>query len=163
MFFHAFACIHTTIKTRICINVKIFDIKIVYICVNPFYCKHMEIDAKLFWSRMDTILAQKKITLREICANAGISYSTISSQRVRITVPKLEQMVAMSDYLNLSLDEVVLGKTYQPQIPDIALAVMQNTRLQTIVSALLASPDKLSAIETLLGVKQVPPDVKSLA
>lgn len=113
----------------------------------------MEIDAKLFWERMDTILVQRKLSLRDICENAKISYSTISSQRVRVTVPKLDQIVAMANYLNLSLDELVLGKSWQSIASNhIASAVVQNARLQTIIAALIASPEKLSAIETLLGV-----------
>lgn len=123
----------------------------------------MEIDAKSFWIKVDALLSESKKNLRVLCDETGIIYGTVSMQRLRGSLPKLEQIADMAIYFSVSLDELVFGDSSNQRLPAAVKAVMQNSRLQTIVSALLASPDKLSAIETLLGVKQVPPDVKSLA
>lgn len=122
----------------------------------------MEIDATIFWRNFDQLLKSRSITLLKLCECASLSYGTITQNKHRNVFPLVTNLVAIASVLGVSLDELVFGDADQ-RLPVAVKAVMQNTRLQTIVAALLASPDKLSAIETLLGVKQVPPNVKSLA
>lgn len=117
----------------------------------------MNIDPKLFWDRIEVLAKQRSITFIEMCKSIGLSYTTFCNQRSKFIVPpKLEQIADMAEYLGISVDELIYGKSKNPLISPEALAVEQSPRLQRIINVLQHSPDKLDALETFLDIKHIP-------
>jgi len=112
----------------------------------------MEIDATDFWVGFDKLLKSKSITLRKVCELAKLSYGTITQNKYRNVYPLISNLIPISTVLGVSLDELILGHRAGDQNPAVVNSDINNPRLQSIVTALIASPEKLSAIETLLGV-----------
>ncbi len=110
----------------------------------------MEIDAKLFWENFEQILQDKSLTLTELCKKASVNYSTFSQNKYRNVYPLISNLIPIATVLGVSLDKLVIG---QENLHTAAVnSNINNPRIQAIVSALIASPEKLSAIETLLGM-----------
>lgn len=112
----------------------------------------MEIDAKHFWESFDQILQDRSLSLTEVCKRASVNYSTFSQNKYRNVYPLISNLIPISTVLGVSLDELILGHRAGDQNPAVVNSDINNPRLQSIVTALIASPEKLSAIETLLGV-----------
>lgn len=60
-----------------------------------------------FWSRFDEV---RTGTLEEVARNSGINQGTLRNLRSRKLLPNLLDTVVLADYLNVSLDWLVLGK-----------------------------------------------------
>lgn len=117
----------------------------------------MNIDKSKFWERVNALLSQKNASLRGMCKQIGLPYSTLTNQISNIIIPpKLEQIVDMAEYLGITLDELIYGDTktiyYSPE----AQAVEKSPRLQRIINVLQRAPEKLDALETFLDIKHIP-------
>lgn len=93
------------------------------------------VDGAVFWMNVDAILSDRKTTLREFCAGTGISYSTISTQRVRHSIPKLEQLLEMGKALNTSIEKLIYGS-------DCEIAVIFNIGIVALVAFLYTNDNK---------------------
>lgn len=109
----------------------------------------MIISAFDFWKRIDAYMIDNKITLRELAAKTGISYSTINSQRTRQNLPKVDQLVTMAQALGLSLEYMLTGKGTLP-LKSEARAVQNDERLQALVRAALRDDTLLGALSALV-------------
>lgn len=94
-----------------------------------------------------------------MCKIIGLPYSTLTNQiSNNLIPPKLEQIAAMAEFLNISLDELVYGEDRSPIVTPEALAVERSPRLRKIVFVLQGSPEKLDALETFLDIRHIPSD-----
>lgn len=85
-----------------------------------------------FWSRFDEV---RTGTLEEVARNSGINQGTLRNLRSRKLLPNLLDTVVLADYLNVSLDWLVLGK----------VANDENSSLAKLVRAYLEA-DELSKL-----------------
>ena len=60
-----------------------------------------------FWERFDEV---RKVTLEQVARESGINQGTLRNLRSRKLLPNLLDTVVIADYLNVSLDWLVLGK-----------------------------------------------------
>jgi len=60
-----------------------------------------------FWNRFDSL---RRGTLDDVSKETGIPVGTLKNLRTRKLLPKLVDAVALAEYLNVSLDWLVLGK-----------------------------------------------------
>lgn len=105
------------------------------------------VDGAVFWMNVDAILSDKKITLREFCASTGISYHTISTQRVRHSIPKLEQLLEMGDVLNTSIEKLIYGSKGKEE------RTIFPARVMTIaMRCMVASEEDLTLVERILRI-----------
>ena len=106
------------------------------------------VDGAVFWMNVDAILSDRKTTLREFCASTGISYSTISTQRVRHSIPKLEQLLEMGEALNTSIEKLIYGSDYKEG------GIVFPARVMTIAKrCMIASDEDLSLVERVLRIE----------
>ena len=102
-------------------------------------------------------MSQRKVSLRCMCKEIGLPYSTLTNQISNTTIPpKLEQVAVMADYLGVSIDELIYGDSKKPHISQEALEVNNSPRLQRIIRVLQTYPEKLDALETFLDIKHIP-------
>ena len=85
-----------------------------------------------FWSRFDEV---RTGTLEEVARNSGINQGTLRNLRSRKLLPNLLDTVVLADYLNVSLDWLVLGKVDNDE----------NSSLAKLVRAYLEA-DELSKL-----------------
>ena len=100
------------------------------------------------------------MSLGEFCAKANVSYNTVSYQRTRHALPKVEQLFSMADVLKLSVEELITGKS-SIDISLEAKAVNESEELKALVRAVMRDPQLLQVIsavvkssEKTLGNKQ---------
>lgn len=106
------------------------------------------VDGAVFWMNVDAILSDRKTTLREFCASTGISYSTISTQRVRHSIPKLEQLLEMGQALNTSIEKLIYGSDYEED------RIVFPARVMTIaMRCITASNEDLTLVERILRIE----------
>lgn len=92
------------------------------------------------YERINALLAQKKMTRRNLCAAAGLSYSTMSSlfQR-RSKNMRLETIRAIARALDVTADYLVLGRDPKPETIAEAAGPAYNAGFeQTEVDRILA-------------------------
>ena len=105
------------------------------------------VDGAVFWMNVDAILSDRKTTLREFCASTGISYSTISTQRVRHSIPKLEQLLEMGKALNTPIEKLIYGSDYEEG------RIVFPARVMTIaMRCITASNEDLMLVERILRI-----------
>ena len=78
-----------------------------------------------FWSRFDEV---RTTTLEEVARQSGINQGTLRNLRSRKLLPNLLDTVVIADYLNVSLDWLVLGKVANDS--DSSLAKLVNAYLE---------------------------------
>lgn len=74
-----------------------------------------------FNNRLYELRKQKGISQEELAGKLNVSRQTVSKWELGESTPDMEKLVAMSDFFEISLDELVLGK--EP-----AMANEQNPR-----------------------------------
>ena len=104
----------------------------------------MTIDGRAFWTRVDTLLAARGVTLLELCRTIGTSYYTVNTQRKKSAVPKTEQLFSMAEFFAVDAEELVLGRKPESALPPEARAVIEDDALRTLVRYCL------SAIELII-------------
>ena len=103
------------------------------------------IDGRQFWLYVDGLIAMRGLSLGDFCKQADINYNTVSYQRVRRALPKIEQLLSMSKVLGLSVEELVYGKKtketpieFTPRVMNIATRCMTaNEEDLTLVERIL--------------------------
>ena len=105
----------------------------------------MEIDGRDFWLRVDSELVDAECSLRDMCKDIGISYFTVNTQRKNHAFPKIEQLLFMAEFLNKTVEELVIGKDknkieLSPRVTEIAMHCMA------------ASEEDLTLIERILRI-----------
>ena len=63
-------------------------------------------------ARIKTLAKLKKITVKQLLADAGLSYNMITMMRT--SMPKADNLAKLADYLDCSVD-YLLGRTDDPQ------------------------------------------------
>lgn len=107
----------------------------------------MKTDANAFWGRFDLLLEGKFSNLGEFCEVVKLNYNTMISQRARLTIPKIEQLIDMAKALHVSLDFLVSGEDH---LDPVYKKLDQNPRLKRLASSMTKCQDlHLSIIETL--------------
>ena len=102
-----------------------------------------DLDGIEFWNRVDDLLVGRKLV--DMCSAIGVSYGTVQDQRTHHTIPKLAQIIAMAEFFDISIDQLVLGesriKKYPKRIEDIADRLMTADYIElAMVERLLTTP-----------------------
>ena len=63
-----------------------------------------------FWERVKTLLKQKKLTQNDLCINTNIKLQTLRNKISRDLIPTADEVVQISDFLNISCDYLLTGK-----------------------------------------------------
>ena len=67
----------------------------------------------MFWEKLKDILEYQNISLKELCAKAGLKQQSIYNAITRKTFPSLETAVKIANALNVSVEYLVTGKESQ--------------------------------------------------
>lgn len=102
-----------------------------------------EIKANNFWNNVDITLRKRRQTYRAMCQDTGITYSSINTQRTRESIPKVEQVYLMAQFLGVSMEYLLTGEVTSFNPP---------AKLQALVDVLVEDETKLDAVCTLLHV-----------
>lgn len=107
-----------------------------------------------FWNRVD--LLRKDMQLQDLARMAGISYKTLTNQRVEHRYPKAEDMKNIARVLGTTQEFLMTGEnrdrkeerssTLSPE----ALAVENDDRLKALVRACLRDPRLLDIISAVV-------------
>ena len=69
-----------------------------------------QITVMSFWNRFDDV---RQGTIEDVSKGTGINQGTLRNLRSRKMLPNLADTIAIADYLNVSLDWLVLGKVVE--------------------------------------------------
>lgn len=84
-----------------------------------------------FWARIDFIINMKGVTLYEVAEALGITRNTLYASRSRGSLPSIKTMVAMADYLCVSMD-YLLGRSVVKEAEEVDKTLFEiNYRYQT--------------------------------
>ncbi len=108
----------------------------------------MKLNPDSFWKRVDNILKEQNLSLRDLADGIGASMQSITAQHNRKCMPKTEQLLAMSRYLKVELEYLIVGKAsrFTERIEKIAYACMKADEVD------------LKLVEKVLGI-ETPADV----
>ena len=59
------------------------------------------------WEQLESLLRSKNITARELAKGTGIDESLISKWRRGIQKPQIDNLIALSEYLEVTVDELI--------------------------------------------------------
>jgi len=93
-----------------------------------------------FWNRVDEA---RKGTLDELSKGTGIPIGTIKNFRTRHTLPSLADTSAIAEYLNVSLDWLVLGKVVEKGSEDLNEVVVEYKKSDNLTKLLVQRTLKL--------------------
>ena len=93
-----------------------------------------------FWSRVDEA---RKGTLEDLSKGTGIPIGTIKNFRTRRTLPSLADTTSIAEYLNVTLDWLVLGKVSNEKSSDLSLVLKAYQDSDTITKMLVMRALKL--------------------
>lgn len=107
------------------------------------------------WLRIDTILESRGMSLMELIEKAGLNYKTTKSQRCRSDLNKLDDAIAISRVLGISLDFLATGREAESFSKE-AIAVEYDDNLKAVVRACQANPHLLDVIATtVVGMEEL--------
>lgn len=69
-----------------------------------------------FGKKLYELRKQKGLSQEELADKANVSRQTLSKWELGESVPDMEKLVLLSDYFQVSLDELVLGKEDEVQV-----------------------------------------------
>ena len=110
-----------------------------------------------FWNRVD--LLRKDMQLQDLARMAGISYKTLTNQRVEHRYPKAEDMKNIARVLGTTQEYLMTGESRKTEygIPKDsisecaeAVAVYKDDRLKALVRACLRDPRLLEIISAVI-------------
>ncbi len=107
------------------------------------------IDARLFWERLDNIRELQGLSLTDLCTTSpGLVYRTLTQQRTRNILPNVETLVLLARALDVSLDYLVLGK----EQPDSLNMIFNNNpdMIQFAKRVPLCSKEQLQLLNNML-------------
>ena len=87
-----------------------------------------------FWKRVDEA---RQGTLDELSKGTGIPIGTIKNFRTRHTLPSLADTSAIAEYLNVSLDWLVLGKVVEKGSEDLNDVVAEYKKSDNLTKLLV--------------------------
>lgn len=102
--------------------------------------KMQQIGIMDFWNRVDEA---RKGTLDELSKGTGIPIGTIKNFRTRHTLPSLADTSAIAEYLNVSLDWLVLGKVVEKGSEDLNEVVLEYRKSDNLTKLLVQRTLKL--------------------
>ena len=103
-----------------------------------------ELEVMRFWERFDNYIAKKGDNLTSFTEKTGIKYKTLSMQRMRHSLPNLEQALIMAKYLGISVNELMSGKTDSTAYPK---------RIQRIIDKCMSAGETdLEIVERVLRI-----------
>lgn len=102
--------------------------------------KMQQIGIMDFWNRVDEA---RKGTLDELSKGTGIPIGTIKNFRTRHTLPSLADTSAIAEYLNVSLDWLVLGKVVEKGSEDLNEVVVEYKKSDNLTKLLVQRTLKL--------------------
>lgn len=104
-----------------------------------------EFENSTFWSRVDSSLKSRRRTLTDLCHDCDIGYRAVNGQRTRNNLPKVEQLYAMAQYLETSMEYLLTGIEPEFKLPE---------RLRIIVDYLMEDESRIESALNLLGLKK---------
>jgi hypothetical protein len=109
----------------------------------------MTIHKREFWIRFDDLIKKSERKLIDVCAESGIPYDTLITQRTRKSIPKVEQLIDMAVALGVSLDRLVIGKEFKED--PIAKSINEDQTLKILFSRIIdCTPVQRKAIGVML-------------
>ena len=102
-------------------------------------------NAYAFWNRVDKV---SNLSSKELSLKLEINYRTMLDMRSRCRFPSIENIIRISDILNVSIDWLLTGEEHKQT--EEALYVEQNPDAKLLVRAIMQNPHLLSVISTLL-------------
>lgn len=101
-----------------------------------------EFDGFMFWKRFDSLRPQGD--LKEFVREHGLDYVRVTNQRSDCRMPKINDLYAIAQSLNVSIEYLLTGKDTKLQA--------YPPRIQAVVDILLEDDTKLNAVCTLLQI-----------
>ena len=95
----------------------------------------------MFWEKLKDILEYQNISLKELCAKAGLQQQSIYNAITRKTSPSLDTAIKIAQALNLPVEYIYSGKDPQ-EISDEEIAVIVQFRK--------LSPDNKNLVKCLI-------------
>lgn len=103
----------------------------------------MKLNPDAFWKRTDGILKAQDLTLRDLASGIGASMQSVTAQHNKRCMPRTEQLLAMSRFLKVDLEYLIVGKA--PRFTD---------RIERIAySCMKADEVDLKLVEKVLGIE----------
>lgn len=102
-------------------------------------------NAYAFWNRVDKV---SNFSSKELSLKLEINYRTMLDMRSRCRFPSIENIVRISNILNVSIDWLLTGEVYTET--EEALYVEQNPDARLLIRALMKNPAILPLVSTLL-------------
>ncbi len=99
-----------------------------------------QISVMNFWSRFDDM---RKGSIEEAAIGTGIPYGTLRNLRARKLLPNLADTIAIAEYLNVSLDWLVLGKVVEKGSEDLNEVVVEYKKSDNLTKLLVQRTLKL--------------------
>ena len=81
----------------------------------------------MFWEKLKDILEYQDISLKELCAKAGLQQQSIYNAITRKTLPSLDTAIKIAQTLNLPVEYIYSGDDPQ-EITDEEIAVIVQYR-----------------------------------
>lgn len=99
-----------------------------------------QISVMNFWSRFDDV---RKGTIEDVSKGTGIPNGTLRNLRARKMLPNLADTIAIAEYLNVSLDWLVLGKVVEKGSEDLNEVVVEYKKSDNLTKLLVQRTLKL--------------------
>jgi len=94
-------------------------------------------DADGFWAMVDEALERKGSSLSKMSVDIGLSKNSLhTSKWCNVLPPRLDTLIAMADYLDMSFLKLVFADEEAGLSPE-ALAVEGDQELRTVVRAMM--------------------------
>lgn len=84
------------------------------------------INIEQFYERLKQICLNRNITLKALCEQLGINYRTYQNKKFRGLIPTVDELVKMSEYLDVSLDYLLTGSAVELEACKDKLKKIQN-------------------------------------
>ena len=101
--------------------------------------------AYAFWNRVDKV---SSLSSKELSIKLEINYRTMLDMRSRCRFPSIENIIRISDILNVSIDWLLTGEEHKQT--EEALYVEQNQDARLLIRAIMKNPAILPLVSTLL-------------
>ena len=102
-------------------------------------------NAYAFWNRVDKV---SNFSSKELSIKLEINYRTMLDMRSRCRFPSIENIIRISDILNVSIDWLLTGEEHKQT--EEALYVEQNPDAKLLIRAIMKNPAILPLVSTLL-------------
>ena len=100
--------------------------------------------------KIKKVAKERKIPLKSVLENCGLSKNTLSSMQSGGSLPKSENLAKIADRLNVSVD-YLLGRTDEAQLP--AEDEQQfSAKERKVIQAYRDQPEMQSAVDRLLNI-----------